>query len=48
MYCYANANKATAQKAFTTHDAGSAFLGFSKSRSEMWLAEMTGVEGIVP
>jgi hypothetical protein len=38
VYCYANADKATACQAFQKHDADSAFLGLGKSRSDEWLA----------
>jgi len=37
VYCYANANKAVARRAFENHDPASAFLGFSKSQSDEWL-----------
>jgi len=37
IYCYANANKVSAQKAFEQHDMDSAFLGFSKEQSDTWL-----------
>jgi hypothetical protein len=40
VYCYANADKATANEAFRTHDVDSAFLGFGKSQSEEWLEEL--------
>jgi hypothetical protein len=40
LYCYANANKAIAGAAYQRHDPDSAFLGFSKSQSEAWLAEI--------
>jgi hypothetical protein len=40
VYCYANANKAVAQRAFENHDPRSAFLGFSRERSDAWLAEL--------
>ncbi len=39
VYCYANANKVVAQKAFERHEPDSAFLGFSKTQSEVWVAE---------
>jgi Domain of unknown function (DUF1848) len=39
IYCYANANKVSAQKAFEQHDADSAFLGFNRDLSERWLDE---------
>ena len=37
LYCYANANRTSARKAFDGHDANSAFLGFSRAQSEGWL-----------
>jgi len=37
IYCYANANKLSAQKAFEQHDVDSAFLGSSKKQSDTWL-----------
>ncbi|MGE5296190.1 MAG: DUF1848 domain-containing protein [Solirubrobacterales bacterium] len=40
VYCYANANKAVARRAFDEHDPASSFLGFSKARSDEWLAEI--------
>jgi len=40
VYCYANANKAVARRAFENHDPTSAFLGFSKSQSDEWLTEL--------
>lgn len=40
VYCYANANKAVARRAFEEHDPASAFLGFPKARSDEWLAEI--------
>jgi hypothetical protein len=40
VYCYANANKAVARRAFATHDPASAFLGVPKPRSDAWLAEL--------
>jgi hypothetical protein len=40
VYCYANANKAVAAKAFATHDPASAFLGHTKPQSDAWLAEL--------
>jgi len=40
IYCYANANKAVAERAFRTHDLASAFLGASQAQSEAWLAEL--------
>ncbi|MBN2315857.1 MAG: DUF1848 domain-containing protein [Sedimentisphaerales bacterium] len=40
VYCYANANKRRADKAFNSHDKQSAFLGYPKSESDRWLAEI--------
>jgi hypothetical protein len=40
VYCYANADKPTVYKAFRTHDRESAFLGYTKSDSDRWLAEL--------
>ena len=40
IYCYANANKAVARGAFDRHDPTAAFLGFAKSQSDAWLAEL--------
>lgn len=40
LYCYANANKAVACAAFRRHDPDSAFLGFGKSQSDAWVAEI--------
>jgi len=40
VYCYANVNKHRARKAFENHDKESAFLGYSKSKSNKWLAEI--------
>jgi hypothetical protein len=40
LYCYANANKAVAGEAFRRHDPDSAFLGFAKSQSDPWIAEI--------
>ena len=39
VYCYANADKHRAYKAFRNHDERSAFLGYSKSDSDRLLAE---------
>lgn len=44
VYCYANANKPTAYRAFETHDEDSAFLGYSKSTSDRWLAEIRNAD----
>ena len=40
LYCYANADKATAHRAFENHDPDSAFLGFSKAQSDAWVHEL--------
>ncbi len=40
LYCYANANKAVARAAFDRHDPDSAFLGFDKTQSDQWTAEI--------
>jgi hypothetical protein len=40
VYCYANANKSKAYKEFCNHDKRSAFLGYSESLSDKWLAEL--------
>jgi len=40
VYCYANADKNRAYKAFGNHDERSAFLGYSKSDSDRWLTEI--------
>lgn len=40
LYCYANADKAVAGEAFRRHDPDSAFLGFAKSQSDPWIAEI--------
>jgi hypothetical protein len=40
VYCYANANKATAERTFQNHDPDSAFLGHSKAQSDAWIAEL--------
>jgi hypothetical protein len=40
VYCYANANQATARKAFARHDPDAAFLGFGKAQSDAWLAKL--------
>jgi len=40
IYCYANMDKHKAYKAFGNHDKSSAFLGYSKSESDCWLAEI--------
>ena len=40
VYCYANIHKRRACKAFKNHDKESAFLGYSKSKSDEWLDEI--------
>ena len=40
IYCYANVNKHKAAEAYRDHDKDSAFLGYSKSDSDRWLAEI--------
>jgi hypothetical protein len=40
VYCYANSNKPTTYEAFKNHDKNSAFLGYSKSQSDRFLAEV--------
>ena len=40
VYCYANANHATARRAFARHDPDAAFLGFDKAQSDAWLTEL--------
>jgi hypothetical protein len=40
IYCYANANKSRAYKAFSNLDKESAFLGYGKSDSDKWLMEI--------
>jgi hypothetical protein len=40
IYCYANANKQKACKAFHSHDKNSAFLGYAKSQSDKWITEI--------
>lgn len=40
IYCYANANKQKACKAFGNHDETSAFLGYTKSQSDKWITEI--------
>jgi len=39
IYCYANANKISAQRAFEQHAANAAFLGFNKGQSDEWTGE---------
>jgi len=43
VYCYANVNKQRAVKLFNEHDKDSAFLGYSKSQSDKWHAEIKTV-----
>jgi hypothetical protein len=38
VYCYANANKAVADRVFQNHDPDSAFLGRGKAQSDEWVA----------
>jgi len=40
VYCYANVNKKMAFEAARKHEPGSAFLGYSKSQSDKWVAEI--------
>ena len=40
VYCYANVNKHRADKSFRNHDKDSAFLGYTRSQSNKWLAEI--------
>ena len=40
VYCYANVNKHKAAESYQNHDKDSAFLGYSKSDSDRWLAEI--------
>lgn len=40
IYCYANINKEKANKRYKEHDILSAFLGYSKEQSDIWLAEI--------
>ncbi len=40
LYCYANANKAGARRAFESHDPNSAFLGVGRSQSDVWIREL--------
>jgi hypothetical protein len=48
VYCYANANKSVARRAFAHHDPASAFLGFSKEQSDAWIAELRREEAGTP
>ncbi len=47
VYCYANAHKSKAYQAFAGHDKDSAFLGYSKSESDRWLAEIRAGERLI-
>ncbi len=47
IYCYANASKAVARRAFEQHDPSAAFLGFTRAQSESWLAELRPA-GLLP
>jgi hypothetical protein len=40
VYCYANANQATAAANFRRHEHAAAFLGFTKAQSDAWLQEL--------
>jgi len=40
VYCYANANKVVARRAGENHDPAAAFLGFTRTQAEEWLAEI--------
>ncbi len=40
VYCYANTNKERAFEAARKHDTNSAFLGYSNSQSDRWIAEI--------
>lgn len=40
VYCYANTNKPHAYKAFENHDKTSAFLGYTKPQSDLWLTQI--------
>lgn len=40
VYCYANMHKSKARKAYDKHEKDSAFLGYSKIKSDTWLEEM--------
>lgn len=44
IYCYANANKTVAAKAFAAHNPASAFLGRTKAQSDAWVAELRAGE----
>lgn len=40
VYCYANAHKSRAYEAFANHNKDSAFLGYSKSESDIWVTQI--------
>lgn len=40
IYCYANINKTQAKKIYDNYDIDSAFLGYSKKQSDIWLSEI--------
>jgi hypothetical protein len=40
VYCYANMNKPKARAVFENHDPASAFLGYTKTQSDQWIAKM--------
>lgn len=40
IYCYANINKKIAYKRYAEHDPKSAFLGYTKEQSDIWLTEL--------
>ncbi|HUW19978.1 MAG TPA: DUF1848 domain-containing protein [Sedimentisphaerales bacterium] len=40
VYCYATMNKPKARAAFKNHDPTAAFLGYIKTQSDKWLAEL--------
>ena len=40
VYCYANIDKAVADDRYRNHDPSSAFLGYSKDRTDVWLKEL--------
>ena len=45
VYCYANANKRTAQRTYARHEPESVFLGFGKADSDRWLDEIQHNQG---
>lgn len=40
IYCYANAHKSKAAQRYNNHEKDSAFLGYTRSESDKWLAEI--------